>query len=98
MGHWLNLKSAHSLLNLRILSSTSVPFTVYTHDDGEVPNLALYQTKRITVPISIKDNFFTFMTQLFIVFFCYAEGHVNCLVRPWVTGFVLQAGKRVGSY
>ncbi len=46
MGHLLKLKCAHSLLKLRILSSTSVPFALTT---VRVPNLALTHTKRITV-------------------------------------------------
>ncbi len=46
MGYLLKLKCAHSPLNLRILSSTSVPFTITT---VLVPNLALTHIKRITV-------------------------------------------------
>ncbi len=46
MGHLLKLKCAPSPLNLRILSLTSVPFTLTT---GQVPNLALAHTKWITV-------------------------------------------------
>ncbi len=46
MGHFLKLRCAHSPLNLRILSSTSVPFTLTT---VQVPNLALIHTKWITV-------------------------------------------------
>jgi hypothetical protein len=46
MGHLLQLKCAHSPLNQRILSSTSVPFTLTTL---QVPNLALTHTKRFTV-------------------------------------------------
>jgi hypothetical protein len=42
----LKLKCAHSPLNPRILSSTSVPFTLTT---VQVPNLALTHKKRITV-------------------------------------------------
>ncbi len=42
----MKLKCAHSPLNLRLLSSTSVPFTLTT---VQVPNLALTHTKRITV-------------------------------------------------
>jgi len=46
MGHMLKLKCSHSLQNLRILSSTSVPFRPTT---VQMPNLALVETKRITV-------------------------------------------------
>jgi hypothetical protein len=46
MKQLLKQKCAHSPLNLRILSSTSVPFTLTT---VKVPNLALTHTKRITV-------------------------------------------------
>ncbi len=46
MGHLLRRKCSHSLLNLRILSSTSVPFTLTT---VQVLNLALTHKKRITV-------------------------------------------------
>jgi hypothetical protein len=48
MGHLLNLKCAHSPLNLRILSSKCVPVTLTT---VQVPNVALTQTKRITVRV-----------------------------------------------
>ncbi len=46
MKQLLKQKCAHSSLNLRILSSTSVPFTLPT---VQVPNLALTHTKWITV-------------------------------------------------
>ncbi len=46
MGLSLKLKYSHSPLNLRILSSTCVPFTFTT---VQVPNLAQSHTKRITV-------------------------------------------------
>jgi hypothetical protein len=46
MGLLLKLKCAQSPLNLRILSSTSVPFTLTA---VQVPNLAQTHTKRITV-------------------------------------------------
>ncbi len=46
LGHLLKLKCAHSPLNLCILSSTSVPFTLTT---VQVSNLSLTHTKRITV-------------------------------------------------
>ncbi len=45
--HLLKLKCAHSPLNLRLLSSTSVPFTLTT------PNLALTHTKRFTVFVPV---------------------------------------------
>ncbi len=46
MGHFLKIKCAQSPLNLRILSSTSVPLTLTT---VQLPNLALNHTERITV-------------------------------------------------
>ncbi len=46
MGHLLQLKCAYSPLNQRILSSTSVPFTLTM---VQVPNLALTHTKRFAV-------------------------------------------------
>ncbi len=46
LGHLLKLKCAHSPLNLRILSSTSLPFTLMT---VQVPNVSLVETKRFTV-------------------------------------------------
>jgi hypothetical protein len=46
MGHLLKLKCAHSPLNPRTLSSTSVPFTLTT---VQVPNVALTLANRITV-------------------------------------------------
>jgi hypothetical protein len=52
MGHLLKLKCAHSPLNLSILSSTSVPFTLLT---VPAPNL-LPQTKRITVYMLFSIN------------------------------------------
>jgi hypothetical protein len=45
-GTLLKLKCAHSPLSVRIISSTSVPFTLMT---VHMPNLALVETKRITV-------------------------------------------------
>jgi hypothetical protein len=57
MGPFLKLQCAHSPLNLRILSSTSVPFTLTTVQE---PNLALTHMKRITVHASILAlNFLT---------------------------------------
>ncbi len=46
MGHLLKINRAHSSLNLRILSSSCVPFTLTT---VQVLNLALTHKKRITV-------------------------------------------------
>ncbi len=46
LPHSLKLKCSHSHMNLRILSSTCVPFTLTT---VQVPSLALTHTKRITV-------------------------------------------------
>ncbi len=45
-GHLLKLKCAHSPSNLRIFSSTRVPFTFTT---VQVPNLVLTHKKRLTV-------------------------------------------------
>ncbi len=48
-GQWARIKCSHSPLNLRILSSTSVPFTLTT---VQVPNLSLTHTMRITVHLA----------------------------------------------
>jgi hypothetical protein len=45
MGHLLQLKCAHSPLNVRILASTSVPFTLTT---VQVQKLAITHTKQCT--------------------------------------------------
>jgi hypothetical protein len=45
-GHLLKLKGLHSLLNVCILSSTSVPFRPTA---VQTPNLAQVETKRVTV-------------------------------------------------
>jgi hypothetical protein len=47
MGHLLKLKCALGTVNARILASTSVPFRPTTMQ--KLPNLALIETKRITV-------------------------------------------------
>jgi hypothetical protein len=49
MGRLLKLKCAHSPLDLRILSSTRVPFALTT---VQVQNIALTHTKRNTVHLS----------------------------------------------
>ncbi len=59
MGHWLKLKCAHSPLNLRTLSSTSVSFTITS---VQVPNLALTHMKRITVCLE-KEALLTFTVE-----------------------------------
>ncbi len=46
MGHLLKIKCVDSRVNVHILASTSVPFTLTT---VQVPNLALTHKKRITV-------------------------------------------------
>jgi hypothetical protein len=46
MGHLLKKKCVDSRVNVHILASTSVPYTLST---VQVPNLALTHTKRITV-------------------------------------------------
>jgi hypothetical protein len=48
MGHLLKLKCTHSPLNVRILSSTCVPFPLTT---VQVPNIAPVETKRDTVQV-----------------------------------------------
>jgi hypothetical protein len=53
MGHLLKLNHAHSPLNLRIFSSSCVPFTLTT---VQVPNLALTHKKRLTVCISVQNG------------------------------------------
>ncbi len=60
MGHLLRLKCAQSPLNLRILSSTSVPFTLTM---VQLPNLALIHTKWITL-LKSKHHFDFFRTVL----------------------------------
>jgi hypothetical protein len=46
MGHLLKIKCVDSRVNVHILASTSVPFTLTTE---HVPNLALTHKKRMTV-------------------------------------------------
>jgi hypothetical protein len=46
MGDKLKIKSVDSKVNVHILASTGVPFTLTT---VQVPNLALTHKKRITV-------------------------------------------------
>jgi hypothetical protein len=46
MGHMLKVKCVDSRVNVNILASTSVPFTLTT---VQVPNLAPTHTRRITV-------------------------------------------------
>jgi hypothetical protein len=46
MGHLLKIKCVDSSVNVHILASTSVLFTLMT---VQVPNVALNHTKRITV-------------------------------------------------
>ncbi len=55
IGCQLKQKCPHSPLNLRSLSSKSVPFTFTT---VQVPNLALAHTKRITVQLKPVDIFY----------------------------------------
>jgi hypothetical protein len=51
MGHLLKIKCVDSWVNVHILASTSVPFTLTM---VQVPNLALTHTRRITVwPLSL---------------------------------------------
>jgi hypothetical protein len=53
MGHLLKLKCAYSLLNLRILSSTSLPFTLTT---VQVPNIALTHTCTVATHRSLSQQ------------------------------------------
>ncbi len=46
MGHLLKIKCVDSMVNVHILDSTSIPFTLMT---VQVPNIALTHTKLITV-------------------------------------------------
>ncbi len=48
MGHLLKIQCVDSRVNVHILASTSVPFTLTA---VQVPNLALTHTKRIAVLI-----------------------------------------------
>ncbi len=50
MGHSLKIKCVDSRVNVHILASASVPFTLTT---VQVPNLALTHTKRITVYLNL---------------------------------------------
>ncbi len=53
MGHFLKIKCVDSRVNVHILASTIVPFTLTT---VQVPNFALTQTKRITVYVFIQNR------------------------------------------
>ncbi len=57
MGHLLKIKCVDSRVNVHILASTSVPFTLTT---VQVPNLALTHMKGITVCIDIKYGKLTY--------------------------------------
>jgi hypothetical protein len=59
MGHLLKINCAHSPLNLCILSSTCVPFTLTT---VQVPNLALTHKERITVRPPLNSQPYSSMT------------------------------------
>jgi hypothetical protein len=52
----LKIKCLDSRVNVHILASTSVPFTLTT---VQVPNLALTHTKRITVYVTQVEKTFT---------------------------------------
>jgi hypothetical protein len=54
MGHWMKIKFVDSRVNVHILASTSVPFTLTTE---QMPNLALTHTKRITVYGAGRNDF-----------------------------------------
>ncbi len=69
----MHVHTAHSPLNLRILSSTSVPFTLTMM---QMPNLALPHTKRIAVQATLLFQFFgandfpRFVSVIFLVYHC----------------------------
>jgi hypothetical protein len=73
MGHLLKIKCVDSKANVHIIASTSVSFTLIT---VHVPNLALVETKRITVwsvgtpqKCKVKLNFLCILQQeLFLVY------------------------------
>ncbi len=67
MGHLLKRKCSHSPLNLRILSSTSVPFTLTT---VQVLNLALTHKKLITVIDKVAEHPFCYI-HCFVLKVCY---------------------------
>jgi hypothetical protein len=54
MGHLLKIKCVDSRVNVHILDSTSVPFTLTT---VQVSNLALTHAKRITVHTVLQMDF-----------------------------------------
>ncbi len=69
MGHLLKIKCVDSRVNVHILASTSVPFTLTT---VQVPNLALTHAKRITVQWSdpCRDNHWLFWHRWWIFYRC----------------------------
>ena len=88
MGHLLKLNHAHSPLNLRIFSSTCVPFTLTT---VQVPNLALTHKKRLTVCISVqngmpheRENTRTGREKNFHSFISYRVGIVSLIWKPHI--------------
>jgi hypothetical protein len=52
MEHLLKIKCVDPRVNVHILASTSVPFTLMT---VQVPNLALTHTKQITVWVNMSS-------------------------------------------
>jgi hypothetical protein len=54
MGYFLKIKCVDSRVNVHILASTSVSFTLTT---VQAPNLALTHTKRITVYSRLLDRY-----------------------------------------
>jgi hypothetical protein len=73
MGHLLKRKCSHSPLNLRILSSTSVPFTLTTM---QVLNLALTHKKRITVQcgVLVRSSIYDIMFDLLDMHSSFLDG------------------------
>jgi hypothetical protein len=53
MGHLLKIKCVDSRVNVHILASVSVPYTLTS---VQVPNLALTHTKWITVYICLRNG------------------------------------------
>ena len=78
MGHLLKRKCSHSALNLRILSSTSVPFTLTT---VQVLNLALTHKKRITVYIFIIKRKSYLLSESYGFFCCCGKLRMRSIIQ-----------------
>jgi hypothetical protein len=85
MGHLLEIKCADSRVNVHILASTIVTFTLTAM---QVPNLALTHKKRITVQVPHlyhDDASAKFSTNLHITDYCVVH---NCLQVGTSTEYV----------